>query len=685
MTLRSDFDFTALVENLHANLTPVIQVHSLPSFETYFQYTGAKSMLLVLDDLGSILNLILNTQTFGGKTQNIYENVSEHTISQPIPKNKNRSQTMRNYCITHETGFTTSMLRDPKQPCTENMTIHDLDLGEGSILSDDIYKHVHGLYTNKVWNCENYLIFYLKKADNGYPNPGPKAQRDDFEEVDSHSKLLFVLKFMWRMFKGQKTLICLNMTCYKYEPFNEEIIKYAGLDGENFFNFSWYSMNGKNMTIVLSDAKRLDLDSNFDAFCDYISWFARATDEAVHRRNGSMNSVRVDSLGFLYAQGDQAIRMGLKYGVDVFALDINHKFHRNFENFDASFSLDSCQVIIRIPRKDFIPEYIAVFNCFSPTLWMYVLVTLIVFTLIHIMFFKVERNKFPPLYREEELPNPQSLSTLLTIVRYVLGIGQCRIVLIKLMTGKIVFVIIVFSTLTLTTLFQSGMVTLLSVRIRYKEMDTLKELEESDLMIEAGDLGTEMKFFGDDPQFNWIKEKLTDGLEFKPNNIASGLSIDIKDSDSNYSYYNKTYSRSLEMQMDKLLRSRGFLARFSTRLSKFNNHLYYDFRTGLRYEFHDISERMFSYPQLCFIAKNSFYRDVINDALLRILEGGLYEKVLLNSHRVDKENFALAEREGSGEEPRPFSLIDLRIAFMCLGAGLTISICSFIAELFYQL
>ncbi|CAH0382947.1 unnamed protein product [Bemisia tabaci] len=298
------------------------------------------------------------------------------------------------------------------------MTIRDLDLEEGSILSDDIIKHVDGLYTNKVWNCENYLIFYLQRAEYQSPNCSPEAQRDGFEGVNAHSKLLFVFKFMWRMFKGQRTLICMNTTCQKYDPFNEKIIQYAGMDDEKFFDFSWHSMNGKKMIAAIHSLAYYAIDTNFNTVVDNSLWFVHAISVATSWRNGSVYYVLAHGDDVVDAQENEILLTGLKYGVDVLAADINIKVFRNFEYYDASTYLDSCQLVFITPRAEFIPQYIAVFNCFSSTTWMYVLLTLIVFTLIHIMFFKVERNEFPPLYREEELPSPQSLSTLLTIVRF---------------------------------------------------------------------------------------------------------------------------------------------------------------------------------------------------------------------------------------------------------------------------
>ncbi|CAH0396248.1 unnamed protein product [Bemisia tabaci] len=356
--------------------------------------------------------------------------------------------------------------------------------------------------------------------------------------------------------------------------------------------------------------------------------------------------------------------MGLKYDAALFAVESTVRVDQDLEVFEASAPIEACHVVIRVPRQKFIPQYVAVFRCFSTVLWICVIVTVCVFTLVHIICVKIERESFVLLYPEQELHDQEYRSTLLAIVRYILGIGQPRIVLVESTTGKIVFFIFVFSILILSTLFQSGMVTLLSTRIRYEEIDTLKGIEESDLVVESPDIGLDMEFLGEEPQFDWLKQKLTDSLKIRCENRYCGVESDFAFYHTNESVsdWNDFYDR----EIYTILETRGYLTRTTSIVSRFNNRVYYDRRTGDMHEFHDVSEYVMSYPLLYFVERKSFFREVFNDVLTRLLEAGVFYRSTIRLHTELKENFAFAEKTGDTGEPRPYSMTDLKIAFICL-------------------
>lgn len=416
------------------------------------------------------------------------------------------------------------------------------------------------------------------------------------------------------------------------------------------------------------------------------------------QRNGTFARLDPETFGFSLIQETQDFEVGLKYGADLVGTSPELQARFNLEDFDVLTPIESCHLIVRVPRKDFVPQYIAVFHCFSPVLWMFVLGTLILFTLIHSFSAKVEGEYFPTLYPESER---SSFSTFLSIIRYILGIGQPRIVLIKLWSGKMLFFIFVFSMLILTTLFQSGMVTLLSVRIRYAEIDSLKDLEESDLMVESWNPEADVQVLSSDPQFNWIKEKLTCGIESRCQDLDCDflLSVDFLNSSSSLIDTNETRSHLsgndkflAEREIAEIFRTRAYLARVSAEFAKYNNMIFYDVSAGREYESHDVAESIMSYPILYLTVKHSIYLRDINDIVSRFLEAGvIYSRAgmvtskedvfIADSKDILRDNFLATVNKGSGEKPRPFSLTDLKLAFILLSAGLTISVGCFIIEL----
>ncbi|CAH0388891.1 unnamed protein product [Bemisia tabaci] len=271
--------------------------------------------------------------------------------------------------------------------------------------------------------------------------------------------------------------------------------------------------------------------------------------------------------------------------------------------------------------------------------------------------------------------------TAMTIYRYILGIAQPRLILIEFMTGKIVFFVVVFSMMIFITLFQSGMFSLLSSMVRYEDIDTLREIEESDLMVQSNNIESEMQFLGDDLEFDWIKMRLTDSYEFKCprvscflNPIGDGPYVAKVTANSNTTIQSKG-------EIDKILKSHAFLIRMTTLHTELRDLLYFNPATENKYEFHIVRERLMSYPLMYLMIRNAFYNEALNDMLFRVFESGtdntLYEDYTTGG---DFQRF----EESENNQARPFTLTDFRLAFVSLVLGWVLSGFCFALELLWR-
>lgn len=684
LTYNPEFDITTLLLDLHKARIPTLQVNNAQAFKSIFADTKPKTMLFMLYDLSNILNLILGSQNFGKEAFTTIPPNSSVTC--PLnSKGKQQPFSLPNFCINHGVvpNFT---LMDPTRPCDEKLTIPDTHLQESSILSDEAFKHVRGLYLNNVWNSRSHLVFYLGSGSNS------------LETEDSINSMRFVFKFMWRTFKGQRTLICSGLECYRYDPFFEEIQRYEPGNHERFFDFSWRSMNGKTFTFMIVENPLFDCDSALQDDCTRNNVIYHAIGWLVLSRNGTLNSLPPQLEGFINAISPSdpgRLEYGLKYGVDMHFTGSGAGL-ANRQGLDASPPLASCQLVFRLPRKGYVPPYVTPFYCFSPSLWIFVFLTFLLFTLVHYALVRARGRLFEPS-NDEEAKDHELFPTLMTIYKYILGISQPRLVLIEMMTGKIVFLVIVFSMLILITLFQSMMFSLLSSRVRYEDIDTLEGIEESDMVVQSSDIEMDVRFFGDEPGFDWIKRRLTDGYNFKcplenmlelgpidfdPFNPGGKLADINETSDFDLTPVDTNETRLARREVGTMLKSDAFLYRMTTKYADLKDFVYLDLETRTPYEFHIARERVMSYPLVYFTLRNSFYSDAVNDLLSRLLEGGGFSADVIGQYIVlDHKRFEERENDGA---PRPFTFTDLMLAFDALVAGWVLSGFFFVSELLRQ-
>ncbi|CAH0388890.1 unnamed protein product [Bemisia tabaci] len=559
---------------------------------------------------------------------------------------------------------------DPTRPCDTNLTTPNSLLQESSILPEKFFDRVRGLHINNVWNYRNHFIFYVMSTLRA--------------PLEGEDPIRFFFKFMWRTFKGQRALICLSNVCYRYDPFFEEVRTFEGVIEEEFFDFSWYSMNGKKLTFSVLDMPWYAFGMVQDECA--LSTYSRiilAASHLVARRNGSLEPTDFQNRGpvLYYLTHPESLEYALKYGVDICVIDSGLRNLASLKDFDITPTVESCQLAIRLPRYGYGPQYVTPIYCFSLTLWIFVIVTIFIFTLIHYMLIYLHKELSYSSTTDGVPWDSNSSPTTMTMCRYILGISQPRLIMIEFMTGKIVFLVVSLSMMILITLFQSRMFSLLSSQVRVKDFDTLKEIEESDLAVQSIDIAIDKQFLGDGPEFEWIKQKLVDSYVFICSSFNCTLDpINSKDLGEILVHSNET-SRT-RREFETILKSDAFLYRMSTKYSGLKELICSDASTGSKYESHLAHERLMSYPLMYFMIPNTFYLDALNDMLFRFFEGDIGPFNFLGPlDSIDLKNFEQKDIEGA---PRPFTMIDLKLAFVFLTAGWILSSFCLVIELLRQ-
>ncbi|CAH0383771.1 unnamed protein product [Bemisia tabaci] len=150
--------------------------------------------------------------------------------------------------------------------CEERMFISSEELDGSSVLSDRNFNMTRSLYTNPIWNSKNHLIFMLRDFNGGCYQPTRRSISPDGTFSNDHDALILCFKFIWRFFRGLRTVICWEFGCSRYDHFAENVIWYTGKDQEVYFDFSITNMHGKPLKVVMDDVVgRYPSESFFDA------------------------------------------------------------------------------------------------------------------------------------------------------------------------------------------------------------------------------------------------------------------------------------------------------------------------------------------------------------------------------------------------------------------------------------
>ncbi|CAH0382747.1 unnamed protein product [Bemisia tabaci] len=660
-----------LIHDLHENSIQTISVSHHSRLTSSVVVDHVKNMIFILDDLNEVLDLIF------------------YTISQTEPLELKRA--LPHYCIKVDQRY----LRPGEQEnCTDETRIASSELRDSSVLSDSLFNATRGLHSHKIWNFKNHLIFMIKPwgqdSRKSMPKAPPTSSTDLGSERDIFESLMFCFKFFWRFFKGQRVIICHLDGCKKYDPFAENLVFYQGDGDETFFDFSWKNMHKKSIGVFLNCFAN-EVTSKFSIFparggLQNVQYEVFDRLKQLLNCNVYYHEFWIERLGKtdLFEAAE-----GLKFGIDIISYGSGILSENlDYSKYDFSVGTDTNALCFATPHSAYMPQALVIFQGFTPILWGFIAVTIVTFCLIQRIFQHLQSEVFRCLYSDVEIDYYRDTSSLLTVYAYFICGNPPSLHLGRLFTGKILFLIFSFSAFIISTLFLSGMTTLLSDRVLYPEIDSLKTFEMSELFIQnIWTTTSEMTTLFDQlNQSEGMKAKLVDNMMF----YTLEAPAEILEFNDAYDFGNISYSREMKKVLgdaveavEKNVRSIGetnaFLVRLPFSSSHKDNLKMRHFPLNESFDYHLVEECLFRIPSMEIYLKGSFYFEKLNELTAQFLETGHTGRILENSY-PDEAWFA-EPMVIDGKEPRPFGLNDLQSAFIGLLVGLFLSFFAFLGEI----
>lgn len=453
-----------MIRMFHENLFPTSIGSEVTSDFQVRQ--GPKIIILTVKNCADIVGPILSLD-------------SKLEISRNSPDVRRTFQPQRVCADSHEKNQVGET--NTSKTCNLPWSIGEAVLREGSRLPKRLKELRQRLMLHPVWNAANYLIFAVRI--------------NDVTQCD----LPLVFKLIWRLFRGHKTVICLDERCLNYDPFNDVIHSYT-IESEVYFDFSISNLRGKRITALLYFR---DFDNFFDlkfwsqmmdflvrTFRDHVGGSQVGTTRTAHFQGGSL-----DRADFTKAIEDDA---------EVIILEDDLR-NLDFRHLEVLSVLDSGQICFIVPERGPMPSYLTPVKCFTGAVWRFIFGTIVLFVIVHEIY-----RRF--CIRVENSQAAENVSTVFAVYSYVLCVGQSRL-LVDFSTGKILFGIFSFSFLILSSVFLSLMVDNLSKRLRYAPLNTVEEVRDSELLLQSVNRSLDNYLFSDEPRYEWIKERFINSWE----------------------------------------------------------------------------------------------------------------------------------------------------------------------------
>ncbi|CAH0387345.1 unnamed protein product [Bemisia tabaci] len=532
-----------------------------------------------------------------------------------------------------------------------------------------------GLYTNPIWNSNNYLIFMLRDFDRDDCKPPTQHHAvisPNETASNDFAELIICFKFIWRFFRGVKTTICSEKGCSRYDHFAENIIWYSGEDHEVYFDFSVTNMHRKPLSFIPDDSEGVYLiDQHFHR------WMSTVQEKIIDLVAESINCTSKFYLGF--AVEEIGHEVGQKLNVDLHHVEIGASTEEiDYSRFDFSVGIETEAMCILTPHSELLPQCLVPFKVFSFPVWIFIGITVIVFVLMQYVFLQAQGGPFRNLYSETDISLYDSTSAAHTMYAYFICGSPPRLLLGKLFTGKILFIIFIFSALIISSVFLGGMTTLLTNTVQYPEIDTLKDLEDSDLLIQVPDTEAAALYFA---QLG-LSEKLRGKLAC---NLALYLELLDEEISQSLVGFQKLLRRWRDYVPEKFVRNvhvimenDAFVAGLQASLSSGTRVVLRKWQFHEKFEYHLVAERLKVRPYFHSFMKNSFLVEKFNRKMAQFLESGHVSKAYDSDFPNAPEAAPPLPKE---EDPRPYSLNDLQLPFFSLLLGLFSSLLVFIAEM----
>ncbi|CAH0383107.1 unnamed protein product [Bemisia tabaci] len=328
--------------------------------------------------------------------------------------------------------------------------------------------------------------------------------------ANDYDTLIFCFKFIWRFFRGLKTIICTENGCSRYDPFTENVIWYNGQDDEGYFDFSVTNLHKKHVNLILNDIEGFRMSGEH--------LYRAMQDVQLAIFYDLERSLNCTFRYFLHPIGDNGQidhDIGQKLNLDLHRVAIGDSLDdKVYSGFDLSVGVETEAVCILTPHSKLMPPCLVGYKIFTLGVWIFLLLTVAIFIVTQYFFLNVHCRSLRGLYSERDVSMFAGTSSLYTIYHYFICGTPPRLLLGKLLTGKILFFIFSFSALIISSIFLGGMTTLLTNTLQYPEIDSLKELEDSDLFIQTLQVESAEKSFARLGLSEEMRAKLVNSLEY---------------------------------------------------------------------------------------------------------------------------------------------------------------------------
>ncbi|CAH0383558.1 unnamed protein product [Bemisia tabaci] len=479
--LHTEPSFEHFNQQLHETSIKTILISHHTHLTNTVNTDQAKNFIFILNDVRELMSLILYTVS----QPRLFEKNGEYTKSLRYDKMRIQHRpkgVLPFYCVTVDGR---SVWTQGEKTCNKELRLSSADLEPNSILSDQVFNATRGLYINKLWNSRNYLVFVFKNFDPYEKNPEYTALVRKRNGMEKSSSLVFCFRFFWRFFRGLKAVICHSHGCVKYNPFAETLIFSEDEKNKIFFDFSWSDMHRKSITTFYTSCEsqicKVFDSSPSDIWVESDKALLNDLKRAVNCTLKQPHTQYMSEQFQIY--GTEA---GLRFDIDLQPFEYGLSLEgTDYSRYDFSVSIDTRSLCFATPHNGFMSQGLVIFKSFSPLVWTLIVLTIVSFWIILGVFRYLQCKVFYFFYPDAELEFYRNSSSLFTVYAYFMCGRPANLRLGHLLTGKALFVIFSFSAIIITNAFLGCMTTLLSKRVLYPELDSLKALEESELFIQT--------------------------------------------------------------------------------------------------------------------------------------------------------------------------------------------------------
>ncbi|CAH0392780.1 unnamed protein product [Bemisia tabaci] len=686
------FSPAPLIKILHENLLATAVINP---FGDFFSSSGRakKNMLFFLESLDDILSLILGTANDGSRQRmdkknggSAFMNFTGHGLGRKIEGTTTRK--LPRYCVQLDAKLHPTCGKACNITCdfVVNMTSVDIfvapDADSDIFPSDHVLTYSHGLYVHNIWSPDNYLIFVV--AEKIIETVTSEAYLD---------RLKLSFAFMWRFFKGRKTIICIGHECFKYDPFQEQLSRYTIPQNDKNDDFK---LNFNHMRINYVFEHKVD--GTTDDLLSQQAWYdiLHLALFEIGARNGEGLPVSIVIKGLKNSTlCSNDFELLQKSNADIYLTDgISVLEGDDISDFHFTTGIETNALCFVTPPSDYVPQYLVVFKVFSVLLWSLILMTVILFIGLQSFFQYSQYRTFRHLHTEKTAHTYEVTSSLIIVWSYFMNGSPYRLLLGKMYSGKLVFILLTIFSFVIGIVYQSEMFNMLSGYTRYPEIKTVAELKDSDIIIQVPSKTVHEQRFNDlsisSPDF---MNKFTNSFSyyvdlaittlFEDADDNGNIEFDLQRNESKMSPKEAKFMRMthpIRKQLISIVETDAFLLSIPR---VFGATKYFFLNTKLMdrdVEVHKTDECILTYPYMYRILRSTPYFDEINGMIQSFIENGRALKILqsmVTSSRAQNS----PESKSAPNLPRIFNMSDLQAAFFGLLIGLFLSCLIFSIEL----